>query len=196
MESEKRIEIHQPFTFPEIAIQIDFCPKTQRYIIFTLPLRKWVCKNTVWGHLGINWVLVELGLKTFAKSLFRDFQLYYQHAIILDNLGWKCSASFMRKLSSNSNRDWSYWSRRKKSFFFWEILKGQRYEDRESLFGGSWLRQVVNTKALRDYQYTRYWIGRLGNSNPKGEKLQFHLRFNDQQLIPIYKLKQEAWPEF
>jgi hypothetical protein len=189
----KGFEIAHPLLSPEIAIPNDFAQNPETSIIL-LTGANMSGKTTFMRTLGINCVLVNLGLRPFAKSFgFGDFQLYTSMRNT-DNLGESVS-SFYAELSRIKSLIDRIEVGEEIFFLLDEILKGTNTEDRIS-GSEALIRQVVNTKALGIISTHDIELADLENRIPKVKNFSFHSEIHDQSIDFDYKLKTGACPSF
>jgi hypothetical protein len=192
-EGIRGLEIAHPLLKPEIAVSNDFCQDSSSSIIL-LTGSNMSGKTTFMRTLGINCVLVNLGLRPFAKEFgFGNFQLYTSMRNT-DNLGESVS-SFYAELSRIKLVIDRIEAGEEIFFLLDEILKGTNTEDR---IAGSeaLIRQVLDTKALGIISTHDIELAELENRIAKVKNFSFHSEIHDQSIDFDYKLKEGACPSF
>lgn len=187
------LEIAHPLLKPEIAVSNDFSQDSSTSIIL-LTGSNMSGKTTFMRTLGINCVLVNLGLRPFAAQFgFGNFQLYTSMRNT-DNLGESVS-SFYAELSRIKLVIDRIEAGEEIFFLLDEILKGTNTEDR---IAGSeaLIRQVVDTKALGIISTHDIELADLENRISKVKNFSFHSEIHDQSIDFDYKLKEGACPSF
>lgn len=187
------LEIAHPLLKPEIAVSNDFSQDSSTSIIL-LTGSNMSGKTTFMRTLGINCVLVNLGLRPFAAQFgFGNFQLYTSMRNT-DNLGESVS-SFYAELSRIKLVIDRIEAGEEIFFLLDEILKGTNTEDR---IAGSeaLIRQVVDTKALGIISTHDIELAELENRISKVKNFSFHSEIHDQSIDFDYKLKEGACPSF
>lgn len=196
LEVEKGIEgseIAHPLLSPEIAIPNDFYQDFDSSIIL-LTGANMSGKTTFMRTLGINCVLVNLGLRPFAKSFgFAKFQIYTSMRNT-DNLGESVS-SFYAELSRIKLLIDRIDKGEEIFFLLDEILKGTNTEDRIS-GSEALIRQVIDTKALGIISTHDIELAELETRLGKVKNFSFHSEIHDQSIDFDYKLKRGACPSF
>jgi DNA mismatch repair ATPase MutS len=151
-------------------------------------------KTTFMRTLGINCVLVNLGLRPFAKEFgFGNFQLYTSMRNT-DNLGESVS-SFYAELSRIKLLIDRIEVGEEIFFLLDEILKGTNTEDRIS-GSEALIRQVVATKAIGIISTHDIELADLENRIETVSNFSFHSEIHDQSIDFDYKLKIGACPSF
>jgi len=192
-EGIKGLEIAHPLLNTEIAVPNDFSQDATSNIIL-LTGSNMSGKTTFMRTLGINCVLVNLGLRPFAKEFgFGNFQLYTSMRNT-DNLGESVS-SFYAELSRIKLVIDRIEAGEELFFLLDEILKGTNTEDR---IAGSeaLIRQVLDTKALGIISTHDIELAELENRIGKVKNFSFHSEIHDQSIDFDYKLKEGACPSF
>ena len=186
-------EIAHPLLVPEIAVPNDFSQDAASKIIL-LTGSNMSGKTTFMRTVGINCVLVNLGLRPFASRFgFGNFQLYTSMRNT-DNLGESVS-SFYAELSRIKMVIDRIEAGEEIFFLLDEILKGTNTEDRIS-GSEALIRQVVNTKALGIISTHDIELADLENRIPKVKNFSFHSEIHDQSIDFDYKLKTGSCPSF
>jgi hypothetical protein len=189
----KGFEIAHPLLSPEIAIPNDFAQDPESSVIL-LTGANMSGKTTFMRTLGINCVLVNLGLRPFAKAFgFGEFQLYTSMRNT-DNLGESVS-SFYAELSRIKLLIDRIDAGEEIFFLLDEILKGTNTEDRIS-GSEALIRQVVDTKALGIISTHDIELAELETRLGKVKNFSFHSEIHDQSIDFDYKLKIGACPSF
>jgi DNA mismatch repair ATPase MutS len=151
-------------------------------------------KTTFMRTLGINCVLVNLGLSPFAEEFgFGGFQLYTSMRNT-DNLGESVS-SFYAELSRIKQLIDRIEKGEEIFFLLDEILKGTNTEDR---IAGSeaLIRQVDNTKAMGIISTHDIELAELEKRVSSVRNYSFHSEIHDQNIDFDYKIKPGACPSF
>ncbi len=189
----KGLEIAHPLLSPEIGIPNDFAQDFESSVIL-LTGANMSGKTTFMRTLGINCVLVNLGLRPFAKTFgFGEFQLYTSMRNT-DNLGESVS-SFYAELSRIKLLIDRIDAGEEIFFLLDEILKGTNTEDRIS-GSEALIRQVVDTKALGIISTHDIELAELETRLEKVKNFSFHSEIHDQSIDFDYKLKVGACPSF
>ncbi|WP_439488145.1 MutS-related protein [Algoriphagus sp.] len=186
-------EVSHPLLSPEVAVPNDFKIDEERGIIL-LTGANMSGKTTFMRTLGINCVLVNLGLSPFAKEFgFSEFQLYTSMRNT-DNLGESVS-SFYAELSRIKLLIDRIEKGEEIFFLLDEILKGTNTVDR---IAGSeaLIRQVANSNAYGIISTHDIELAELENKMGVVLNFSFHSEIHDQNIDFDYKLKQGACPSF
>jgi len=185
--------VSHPLLEPGVAVPNDFViDENQRIILLTGANMSG--KTTFMRTLGINCVLVNLGLSPFAEEFgFSEFQLYTSMRNT-DNLGESVS-SFYAELSRIKQLIDRIEKGEHIFFLLDEILKGTNTEDR---IAGSeaLIRQVDNTKALGIISTHDIELAELEERIDSVQNYSFHSEIHDQNIDFDYKIKRGACPSF
>ncbi|MCE7057878.1 DNA mismatch repair protein [Algoriphagus sp. AGSA1] len=186
-------EVSHPLLSPDVAVPNDFKIDKNHGIIL-LTGANMSGKTTFMRTLGINCVLVNLGLSPFAKEFgFSAFQLYTSMRNT-DNLGESVS-SFYAELSRIKQLIDRIERGEEIFFLLDEILKGTNTVDR---IAGSeaLIRQVANSNAYGIISTHDIELAELENKMGTVLNFSFHSEIHDQDIDFDYKLKQGACPSF
>lgn len=186
-------ELSHPLLQPEKAVANDFRLGEDAHVIL-LTGSNMSGKTTFMRTIGINCVLVNLGLSPYAQEFgFGEFQLYTSMRNT-DNLGESVS-SFYAELSRIKQLIDRIESGEKIFFLLDEILKGTNTEDR---IAGSeaLIRQVSGTKAQGIISTHDIELAELENRIEGVHNYSFHSEIHDQRIDFDYKLKSGACPSF
>lgn len=185
--------VSHPLLVPDLAVANDFSiDKNQRIILLTGANMSG--KTTFMRTLGINCVLVNLGLSPFAEEFgFSEFQLYTSMRNT-DNLGESVS-SFYAELSRIKQLIDRIEKGEHIFFLLDEILKGTNTEDR---IAGSeaLIRQVDNTMAFGIISTHDIELADLEKRMESVKNFSFHSEIHDQNIDFDYKIKRGACPSF
>lgn len=185
--------VSHPLLDPEKAIPNDFTlDENQRIILLTGANMSG--KTTFMRTLGINCVLVNLGLSPFAAAFgFSGLQLYTSMRNT-DNLGESVS-SFYAELSRIKRLIDRIEKGEEIFFLLDEILKGTNTEDR---IAGSeaLIRQVDNTRAQGIISTHDIELAELESGMGSIKNYSFHSEIRDQNIDFDYKIKRGACPSF
>ncbi|WP_192347676.1 DNA mismatch repair protein [Algoriphagus sp. Y33] len=185
--------VSHPLLEPGVAVPNDFIIDGQQRIIL-LTGANMSGKTTFMRTLGINCVLVNLGLKPFAEEFgFSAFQLYTSMRNT-DNLGESVS-SFYAELSRIKQLIERIENGEQIFFLLDEILKGTNTEDR---IAGSeaLIRQVDSTEALGIISTHDIELAELETRMSSVNNFSFHSEIHDQSIDFDYKIKRGACPSF
>ena len=186
-------ELAHPLLLPAKAVANDFrIDQNQRIILLTGANMSG--KTTFMRTLGINCVLVNLGLKPYAKKFgFGDFQLYTSMRNS-DNLGESVS-SFYAELSRIKTLIDRIESGEEIFFLLDEILKGTNTEDR---IAGSeaLIRQVNATRSLGIISTHDIELAGMEEVVDTVKNYSFHSEIHDQKIDFDYTIKRGACPSF
>ncbi|TXE14836.1 MutS-related protein [Algoriphagus aquimarinus] len=185
--------VSHPLLEPGVAVPNDFViDENQRIILLTGANMSG--KTTFMRTLGINCVLVNLGLSPFAEEFgFSEFQLYTSMRNT-DNLGESVS-SFYAELSRIKQLIDRIEKGEHIFFLLDEILKGTNTEDR---IAGSeaLIRQVDNTNAIGIISTHDIELAELEERIDSVQNYSFHSEIHDQNIDFDYKIKRGACPSF
>jgi len=196
IQTEKGIsgkEIAHPLLKPEVAVPNDF-EMTDETLLILLTGANMSGKTTFMRTLGINCVLVNMGLRPFAKTFgFGDFQLYTSMRNT-DNLGESVS-SFYAELSRIKVVIDRIESGEEIFFLMDEILKGTNTEDR---IAGSeaLIKQVLDTKGMGIISTHDIELAELEERLTGVKNFSFHSQIHDRTIDFDFKLKAGACPSF
>ena len=185
--------VSHPLLKPGIAVPNDFAIEEKQLIVL-LTGANMSGKTTFMRTLGINCVLVNLGLRPFAKEFgFSGFQLYTSMRNS-DNLGESVS-SFYAELSRIKLLIDRIEKGEQIFFLLDEILKGTNTEDR---IAGSeaLIRQVDNTRAMGIISTHDIELAELEEKMESVKNYSFHSEIHDQNIDFDYKIKRGACPSF
>lgn len=186
-------ELAHPLLLPAKAVANDFrIDQNQRIILLTGANMSG--KTTFMRTLGINCVLVNLGLKPYAKRFgFGNFQLYTSMRNS-DNLGESVS-SFYAELSRIKTLIDRIESGEEIFFLLDEILKGTNTEDR---IAGSeaLIRQVNATRSLGIISTHDIELAGMEEVVDTVKNYSFHSEIHDQKIDFDYTIKRGACPSF
>ncbi len=187
------IAVSHPLLSPAKAIANDFTiSDSQRIILLTGSNMSG--KTTFMRTLGINCVLVNLGLAPYAKAFgFGSFQLYTSMRNS-DNLGESVS-SFYAELSRINRLIARLESGEYVFFLLDEILKGTNTEDR---IAGSeaLIRQVGKTRGMGIISTHDIELAQLQGRIDFVRNFSFHSEIHDMNIEFDYKIKEGACPSF
>jgi hypothetical protein len=186
-------DVLHPLLDPNIAIANDFALMNSQHVIL-LTGANMSGKTTFMRTLGINCVMVNMGLAPFAKEFgFADFQLYTSMRNS-DNLGESVS-SFYAELSRIKRLIERIESGEKIFFLLDEILKGTNTEDR---IAGSeaLIRQIAASKAQGIISTHDIELADLEPRMRGVNNFSFHSEIHDQNIDFDYKIKPGACPSF
>ncbi|MHA7131929.1 MutS-related protein [Algoriphagus namhaensis] len=186
-------QVNHPLLLPAKSVSNDY-HQTYGDQVVLLTGANMSGKTTFMRTIGINCVLVNLGLRPFARRFgYGKFQLYTSMRNT-DNLGESVS-SFYAELSRIKSLIDRAESGEEIFFLLDEILKGTNTEDR---IAGSeaLIKQVVQTRALgiistHDIELATLQDGMVGVKN-----YSFHSEVKDQTIDFDYKIKEGACPSF
>ncbi len=182
-----------PLLNPKVAVPNDFEMNTTTSIVL-LTGSNMSGKTTFMRTIGINCVLVNMGLRPFAKQFgFGDFQLYTSMRNT-DNLGESVS-SFYAELSRIKQVILRIEAGEQIFFLLDEILKGTNTEDR---IAGSeaLIRQLLVTKAQGIISTHDIELAELESKLEGVKNYSFHSQIYDQTIDFDYKIKPGACPSF
>ncbi|REG84068.1 MutS-related protein [Algoriphagus antarcticus] len=185
--------VSHPLLKPEVAVPNDFIIDGNQQLML-LTGANMSGKTTFMRTLGINCVLVNLGLSPFSQEFgFSGFQLYTSMRNT-DNLGESVS-SFYAELSRIKQLIDRIENGEEIFFLLDEILKGTNTEDR---IAGSeaLIRQVDNTKALGIISTHDIELAELETRMSSVKNYSFHSEIHDQNIDFDYKIKRGACPSF
>jgi len=185
--------VSHPLLPPGVAVPNDFIMDEEQRITL-LTGANMSGKTTFMRTLGINCVLVNLGLSPFAEEFgFNGFQLYTSMRNS-DNLGESVS-SFYAELSRIKQLIDRIEKGEQIFFLLDEILKGTNTEDR---IAGSeaLIRQVDNTRALGIISTHDIELAELETRIGSVKNFSFHSEIHDQNIDFDYKIKRGACPSF
>ncbi|UZD21763.1 DNA mismatch repair protein [Algoriphagus halophytocola] len=189
----KAEELAHPLLLPAKAVANDF-KMDQNQSIILLTGANMSGKTTFMRTLGINCVLVNLGLKPYAKAFgFGNFQLYTSMRNS-DNLGESVS-SFYAELSRIKTLIDRIEKGEKIFFLLDEILKGTNTEDR---IAGSeaLIRQVNATRSLGIISTHDIELSGMEERIDRVKNYSFHSEIHDQKIDFDYTIKPGACPSF
>lgn len=151
-------------------------------------------KTTFMRTLGINLVLVNLGLRPFAESLsIGDFQLYTSMRNT-DNLGESVSSFYAELFRIKQVIEAA--ERGERIFFLMdEILKGTNTKDR-ILGSEALIRQLASKQAKGIISTHDIELSDLEKSLPYLINYSFHSEIADNEILFDYRLKQGPCPSF
>lgn len=189
----KAEELWHPLLRPEVAVANSFELTGQSRLVL-LTGANMSGKTTFMRTLGINCVLVNLGLRPFAKSFgFHQMQLYTSMRNT-DNLGESVS-SFYAELSRIKSLIDRLENGEAIFFLLDEILKGTNTEDR---IAGSeaLIRQLKDTKAQGIISTHDIELAGLEEKIDYVKNYSFHSEIHDQSIDFDYKIKSGPCPSF
>ena len=186
-------ELHHPLILPEKSIPNSVSIGSVNSVVL-LTGANMSGKTTFMRTLGINCVLVNLGLSPFSKSVkMGDFQLFTSMRNS-DNLGESVS-SFYAELSRIRNLIQRLESSEPIFFLLDEILKGTNTQDR--IEGSKALiQQILQTEGFGIISTHDVELAELGKSVEKIHNFSFHSEVKDQTILFDYKLKKGPCPSF
>ncbi len=185
--------ITHPLLHPEKAIANDFVlDENQRIILLTGSNMSG--KTTFMRTLGINCVLMNLGLNPFAKEFELGPTQLYTSMRNSDNLGESVS-SFYAELSRIHILIERLEAGEEIFFLLDEILKGTNTEDR---IAGSeaLIRQVRKTNAIGIISTHDIELAELEKRIESLKNFSFHSEIHDQSIDFDYKINSGACPSF
>lgn len=185
--------VTHPLLHPEKAVANDFVlDENQRIILLTGSNMSG--KTTFMRTLGINCVLVNLGLNPFAKEFGLGPMQLYTSMRNSDNLGESVS-SFYAELSRIHNLIERLEAGEEIFFLLDEILKGTNTEDR---IAGSeaLIRQVRKTNAMGIISTHDIELAELDKKIESLKNFSFHSEIHDQSIDFDYKIKSGPCPSF
>lgn len=185
--------ITHPLLHPDKAVANDFTlDESQRIILLTGSNMSG--KTTFMRTLGINCVLMNLGLNPFADEFGLGPIQLYTSMRNADNLGESVS-SFYAELSRIHVLIERLEAGEEILFLLDEILKGTNTEDR---IAGSeaLIRQVRKTKALGIISTHDIELAELETKIESLKNFSFHSEIHDQRIDFDYKIKSGACPSF
>lgn len=185
--------IAHPLLHPEKAVANDFVlDENQRIILLTGSNMSG--KTTFMRTLGINCVLMNLGLNPFAQEFGLGPMQLYTSMRNSDNLGESVS-SFYAELSRIHTLIERLEAGEEILFLLDEILKGTNTEDR---IAGSeaLIRQVRKTNAIGIISTHDIELAELEKKIESLENFSFHSEIHDQRIDFDYKIKSGACPSF
>ncbi|MFC5625478.1 MutS-related protein [Algoriphagus winogradskyi] len=189
----KAKSVSHPLLLPGTAVPNNFkIDGNQRVVLLTGANMSG--KTTFMRTLGINCVLVNLGLRPFAEEFgFSTFQLYTSMRNS-DNLGESVS-SFYAELSRIKKLIDRIEKGEQIFFLLDEILKGTNTEDR---IAGSeaLIRQVNDTNAFGIISTHDIELAELEERMSTVWNYSFHSEIHDQNIDFDYKIKRGACPSF
>lgn len=151
-------------------------------------------KTTFMRTLGINAVLVNLGLRPFAdRFVLGPIQLFTSMRNT-DNLGESVSSFYaelfrIRTLIQRLEEGETLF------FLLDEILKGTNTQDRIS-GSEALVAQLLPTKGLGLISTHDIELSALGDREPRVDNYSFHSEIQDQEILFDYRLKEGACPSF
>ena len=151
-------------------------------------------KTTFMRTLGINAVLVNLGLRPFAdRFVLGPIQLFTSMRNT-DNLGESVSSFYaelfrIRTLIQRLEQGETLF------FLLDEILKGTNTQDRIS-GSEALVAQLLPTKGLGLISTHDIELSALGDREPRVDNYSFHSEIQDQEILFDYRLKEGACPSF
>ncbi|WP_035467735.1 MutS-related protein [Algoriphagus mannitolivorans] len=196
MTQERMLEVEEldhPLILPEKSISNSLTlGSAQRLILLTGANMSG--KTTFMRTLGINCVLVNLGLSPFAKKVrLGDFQLFTSMRNS-DNLGESVS-SFYAELSRIKNLILKLEAGEPILFLLDEILKGTNTQDR--IEGSKALiYQILETEGFGIISTHDVELAEMGKSVEKVHNFSFHSEVKDKTILFDYKLKKGPCPSF
>ncbi len=193
VEGVKAKRINHPLLVPEKSVSNDFHQDHTSQVIL-LTGANMSGKTTFMRTLGINMVLVNLGLRPFAEQFgFGPCQLYTSMRNT-DNLGESVS-SFYAELSRIKKLIDRSESGEPLYFLLDEILKGTNTEDR---IAGSeaLIKQVINTKAMGIISTHDIELAELSENEKSVRNHSFHSEVKDETIDFDYTLKEGPCPSF
>ncbi|MEP2348789.1 MAG: DNA mismatch repair protein, partial [Algoriphagus sp.] len=185
--------VAHPLLHPQVAVANDFMINANQQLIL-LTGANMSGKTTFMRTLGVNCVLVNLGLSPFAEEFgFSNFQLYTSMRNT-DNLGESVS-SFYAELSRIKQLIDRIESGEEIFFLLDEILKGTNTEDR---IAGSeaLISQVNNTRGMGIISTHDIELADLETRMDTVKNYSFHSEIHDQTIDFDYKIKRGACPSF
>lgn len=185
--------ITHPLLHPDKAMANDFTlDENQRIILLTGSNMSG--KTTFMRTLGINCVLMNLGLNPFADEFGLGPVQLYTSMRNADNLGESVS-SFYAELSRIHVLIERLEAGEEILFLLDEILKGTNTEDR---IAGSeaLIRQVRKTKAMGIISTHDIELAELDKKIESLKNFSFHSEIHDQRIDFDYKIKSGACPSF
>ncbi|MDN3203795.1 MutS-related protein [Algoriphagus sediminis] len=185
--------INHPLLLPEKSIANNFEQNYSSQVIL-LTGANMSGKTTFMRTLGINMVLVNIGLRPFAEEFgFGPCQLYTSMRNT-DNLGESVSSFYaelsrIKKLIDRSESGESMY------FLLDEILKGTNTEDR---IAGSeaLIKQITNTKAMGIISTHDIELAELSKKEKSVKNHSFHSEVKDETIDFDYTLKEGPCPSF
>jgi hypothetical protein len=185
--------VTHPLLHPDKAIANDFTLDDNKKIVL-LTGSNMSGKTTFMRTLGINCVLMNLGLNPFAKEFGLGPMQLYTSMRNSDNLGESVS-SFYAELSRIHTLIERLEAGEEIFFLLDEILKGTNTEDR---IAGSeaLIRQVRKTNAMGIISTHDIELAVLDKKIESLKNFSFHSEIHDQSIDFDYKIKPGACPSF
>ncbi|MDF2156225.1 DNA mismatch repair protein [Algoriphagus sp. CAU 1675] len=189
----KAQDLWHPLLHPQRAVSNTF-EMGKDYRLVLLTGANMSGKTTFMRTLGINFVLINLGLRPFAKSFGIHQMQLYTSMRNSDNLGESVS-SFYAELSRIKSLIDRLENGEPIFFLLDEILKGTNTEDR---IAGSeaLIRQLKETKALGIISTHDIEQASLEDEIPYVKNFSFHSEIHDQNIDFDYKIKPGPCPSF
>ncbi|OOG78862.1 hypothetical protein [Algoriphagus sp. A40] len=187
------IDLTHPLIFPEKAISnsIDF---DEQHRLILLTGANMSGKTTFMRTLGINCVLVNLGLSPFGKNLKLGRVQLYTSMRNSDNLGESVSSFYaeLRRIHILLER---LESGEKLFFLLDEILKGTNTQDRIS-GSEALVLQILQTKGFGIISTHDIELSELEQTVEKVHNFSFHSEIHDKSIDFDYKIKKGPCPSF
>ncbi|AMQ55475.1 MutS-related protein [Algoriphagus sanaruensis] len=186
-------KVSHPLLLPQKAIANSLSFNAEKRLVL-LTGANMSGKTTFMRTLGINCVLVNLGLSPYAESItFGDFQLFTSMRNT-DNLGESVS-SFYAELSRIRRLIDRVESGETIFFLLDEILKGTNTEDRIS-GSKALIQQILQTPGFGIISTHDIELSELGKSEGLVHNFSFHSQISDEFIHFDYFLKEGPCPSF
>lgn len=186
-------DLSHPLILPEKSISnsVEFADQTRLILLTGANMSG---KTTFMRALGINCVLIHLGLSPFAKSVtLGDFKLFTSMRNS-DNLGESVS-SFYAELSRIRQLIERLEAGERIFFLLDEILKGTNTQDRIS-GSKALIHQILQTHGFGIISTHDIELSELGKTEESVHNFSFHSEINNESIQFDYTLKKGPCPSF